>query len=466
MTFDSRFDEFSFHALSLICEFSSSTPQEAVLSFGPVCKRWREVMTTNCPSMWSKFFDEKFRNSREVKTKGMLGNIFLYRNGTQQSYNDFVKFASRFALRRSRDFYRSVGNSNDRGDDYYNDALGGDHLDGKPQQKPSIHRPLFEIENCNFGLGEEEENQEQDDQVSFTFTCPVLAENLTRLKETTAEGLPILYCSICQRNVLTISAGNPEQLKEAATKKLCVRIDEFNKNMLVSQGTLASPDKVNVGFIVFNTDQSEMIYEMFRRIHKSGELKSYSAGDRSIPSYAFISRNMVEFHNYVTRPSIWCMRIVMMPTVPTTAEADPFSKENAPQPGGWNFLVALPGCDLKTFREKTNNTMLKTLEETNRIFYYNPHDPKFVGRHGSPQSAEDFSVSVAKELLPEEKLDFFWSHLEKEIINEVYMPKGRMGEVANIRRVRLNGKTRSQDDGNSDDDGEGGKKKSGLCSQQ
>ncbi len=95
---DSRLSEdASFHSLSLICSFLSETPQDAILRFGPVCRRWHDVMTTQCRDMWSKLYSENVRSLRSTK-KGF----------SKDNYFSFIQFASFSLLHGTSPLSRSL----------------------------------------------------------------------------------------------------------------------------------------------------------------------------------------------------------------------------------------------------------------------------------------------------------------------------------------------------------------------
>jgi hypothetical protein len=404
--------EASFYSIALICDFFSASPQQAVQVFALVCKRWHEVTTTQCRSMWKRHFKSNFPSVRRAR----------------DTFADFLVFADRFVVHG-----------------YQKQLL--------PEKAPQSYKPPYrDIEDgaCGFDLQKtQEENSNNDDVINFDFVCPALASNMSRLDEVTDKNLPILFCEICKRKVFTIGSGDVEGLKNATKQGLCISLDQAATEMFELNGRLNAPNvRVNVAIVVGNDEEEKAASDMFRRFYQSEGITTFA-------NYTgvFITKNMLEFQINHSRPRNWCLRIIRLPDnkEPCCGEPDsPLGENHSPkESGGWQFLVVFPSAKIGPGKD---DTPLKALQASGRV-----------------HQLSDAEIADQSSKYPEIRLQTIWKDIiEANIINPFSYPKHVKGKVARSRAVRMTGDTilkekpkkagKDEDDASSSSDSDAPKK--------
>jgi len=378
----------------------------------------------------------------------------------RDTYPAFLRVASRTALRNAEQ-HRTLHHTERQ------------PLKGRSDQEQ--HLPLFDIENCvNETTGDDGE------VVDFSFTCPVLAQNITTLDgQLTEDGLPILFCDICKKKVYTIDGSNPQKLKEAAEMGRCISLDQNAKNTLTNYGSLGNHQRVNIAFVVGNEEEEQLVHDMFRRIHFLRAGSKFQLNAQYHP--AFPSKNVLQYFFGTTRPQSWALHIIRrysrMHTDDGKDETDgPFSAKNSPRGGGWAFLILLDS--VSNFTQKAaSGTELRALQDSGRVYKYNDTTTALITKSKDrivreesdddkgykectdsddddesrklptgKKDDDDIHFSVEdKSKLPEENLLQFWALMEKKIVDEFKMPRHVKGKVAMRRDVRLKGPTIDHD---------------------
>ena len=499
--YDTRFNNFSYHALGLICDFYAEEPQQIVQVFALINKRSNDVIINHARAMWKRVISSFFASSGlgEFKKKKEDDDDDNDKTYSYDTYHEFVTLASRFSFNPNNSLLSNKYSKTADAKAAFNKRLKAEN-----EVFEKFNHPFVEIEDC--GKGNTNDNSSSSSStVDFKFRCPMLAQNLQLLSEQTKSGLPVLFCDVCQKKVFTIGRSKylvgdensdvpsvQEQMEDAAKHGRCVRIDEDNDTLLWmfhqrspsqigSGGFNEGAQAVNIGFVVSNDEQAEFVRSFFRRMPAAqnprtrrygggGSLATPKRAKYTVP--VFISKNEFLVHDHTTRPNSWRLRLVehSFDSEAGKHEVDDGSderqsalgKKHAPSGGGWSYLVIFDGVKIG---KGAIDTPLLALQTTGRVH-------RFVGpaaairsdknnevkteddaaENDTKQQESDVAIAIPFSLpdhqlyTPTQFFDQLWNKLEKEIINEFKMPAGIMGQVALIRDVRTSGNTRPLDE--------------------
>jgi len=499
--YDTRFNNFSYHTLGLICDFYAEEPQQIIQVFALINKRSNDVIVNHARLMWKRVISSFFPSSGlgESKKKKEDDDDDNDKTYSYDTYHEFVTLASRFSFNPNNSLLSNKYSKTA-------DAKAG--FNKRLQEENAVfekfNHPFVEIEDC--GKGNTNDNSSSSSStVDFKFRCPMLAQNLQLLSEQTKSGLPVLFCDVCQKKVFTVGRSSnylggvensdvpsvQEQLEDAAKHGRCVRIDEDNDALLwmfhrrrpsqIGNSEFSEDvQTVNIGFIVSNDEQADFVRSFFRRMpaaqrtaqRYSGGIRASLAAKRgkfTVP--VFVSKNEVLMQDNTTRPYLWRLRIVehSFDSEAGKYEVDDGSdecqsalgKKHAPSGGGWSYLVVFDGVKIG---KGAIDTPLLALQTTGRVHRFvgpaaairsdKNNEVKTEDDAAENDTKKESDVSIALPFsLPDHQLytptqffDQLWNKLEKEIINEFKMPAGIMGQVAFIRDVRTSGNTRPLDE--------------------
>lgn len=220
---DLRFNDFSFRALSLICDFSSTFPKDTVRNFALVCRRWHEVATTQCRSMWKRFYYAELSSFvPEVVSSTTGGRPLEQRIGFQcDDYHAFHQLVCRTLPHISLSvwspqLFQKLLDENS-GNDFLSmiQAMKKDDfctrdtsfytfytLHNKEQQEKFVSQHAYRTHL------HESKCLEIQNHRSQSSACPCFAQDLLRIPMKTFENLPILFCEGCGRRCYTICSSD------------------------------------------------------------------------------------------------------------------------------------------------------------------------------------------------------------------------------------------------------------------